>query len=66
MLTQLLDKLADARFKPKAEETYMRFFDVETIDGVFLISFLMKGSSFLNKKLASSFKHAIPRLQIIH
>ena len=62
MLAQLLDKLADPKFKDKAEQLYLKFLTVDSIDGTFLISYLVKSSSFLNKKLAASSKHIVPRL----
>ena len=57
MLTQLLDKLPDPKFSPKVEAAYLSFLEIEAMEGAFLISFLLKNSSFLNKKLATSFKH---------
>lgn len=61
-----MDKLPDSKFSPKVEAAYLRFFDVEALDGAFLIGFLLKNNSFLNKKLATSFKHQIPRLRIMN
>ena len=65
MLAQLLDKLADNKFRGKAEQAYLKFFGVESLDGNFLIVYLLKNNSYLNKKLSSSFKHLIPRLHIM-
>lgn len=65
MLTNLLDKLADNKYRSKIETVYLKCFNVDQIEGIFLVNFLFKPSSYLNKKLATSFKHAIPRLNIV-
>ena len=62
MLVQLLDRLADPKFSQKAEQCFFQLFQVEQYDGNFLIGFLLKNSSFVNKNMATSFKHAVPRL----
>lgn len=39
---------------------------VESYDANFLLSFLLKSQSYVNKNLATSFKHAVPRLSILN
>ena len=43
----------------------MKLFKVEQIDCLFLLNFLFKRTSFLNKKFESSFKHIVPRFTIV-
>jgi len=57
MLIQLLDRLADSKFSQKAEACYLHLFDIEQMDGIFLISFILKSTSYINKNMATSFKH---------
>ena len=66
MLIQLLDRLADPKFSAKAEHCYFDLFPVEQYDGMFLLSFLLKTSSYVNKNMATSVKHMVPRLQILN
>lgn len=66
MLIQLLDKLADPKFSKKAETCFLQLFTVEQYDGAYLITFLLKDSTYVNKNLATSFKHSVPRLLILN
>jgi hypothetical protein len=66
MLIHLLDKLADPKFSKRAEACFLSLFNVEQYDGNYLIQFIMKDSTYINKNMAASFKHAVPRLQIIN
>jgi hypothetical protein len=66
MLIQLLDRLADPKFAAKAEHCFFDLLQVESQDGNFLLSFLLKNSSYINKNMSSSFKHLVPRLTIIN
>lgn len=66
MLIHLLDRLADPKFSKRAETCFLQLFHVEQFDGTYLISFILKESSYINKNMATSFKHAVPRLQIIN
>jgi len=65
MLVQLLDRLADPKFAAKAEQCYFELFKVEQYDGQFLLGFLLKSSSYVNKNMATSVKHIVPRLQML-
>lgn len=65
MMANLLDRLADNKYRQKVEQVYLKFFTVDSLDGLFLANFLFKSNSYLNKKLATSFKHSIPRLNIL-
>ena len=64
MLSTLLEKLADTKFRSKTEAAYLKFFGVEGLDGPYLINYLFKKNSFVNKNASSSFNHIVPRLQI--
>jgi hypothetical protein len=66
LLISLLDRLADPKFASKAEHSYFQLLNVEQIDGNFLIGFLLKATSYLNKNNATNFKHQIPRLSILN
>lgn len=44
----------------------MSLFTVEQYDGNFLITFILKDSTYTNKNLAASIKHSVPRLMIIN
>jgi len=65
MLVQLLDRLADPKFAAKAEQCYFELFKVEQYDGQFLLGFLLKSSSYVNKNMSTSVKHIVPRLQML-
>ena len=66
MLVQLLDRLADPKFTSKAEQCFFELFKVEQYDGQFLLAFLLKTSSYVNKNMSTSVKHMVPRLQILN
>lgn len=65
-MISLLDRLADPKFASKAEHSFYELMTVEQIDGNFLIGFLLKATSYLNKNNATNFKHQIPRLSILN
>jgi hypothetical protein len=62
MLIQLLDRLTDPKFSGKAEHCFFQLFTVEQYDGAFLLNFLFKPTSYINKNNAGNFRHIIPRL----
>ena len=66
MLIQLLDKFTDPKFQTKAEHCFLEFFQVDQIDGTFLVNFLFKTSSYINKNNATNFRHIIPRLTLVN
>jgi hypothetical protein len=66
MLIQLLDRLADTKFASKAESCFYSLLKSDQYDGTFLVNFLLKNSSYVNKNLSTSFKHQIPRLLILN
>ncbi len=66
MLIQLLDRLSDPKYAAKAEQGFFQLFTVEQFDGTFLLSFLFKPSSYLNKSNQTNFRHLIPRLTLIN
>jgi hypothetical protein len=66
MLILLADKFADAKFSKRAETCFLSLFEVEQFDGIYLVQFLLKDSTFLNKSMSTSFKHVVPRLGIIN
>ncbi len=66
VLISLLDRLADPKFASKTEHCFFQLLNVEQIEGNFLIGFLLKPTSYVNKNNAVNFKHQIPRLTIIN
>jgi len=64
-LANLLDKLADSKASTKAVAAYKRMFKVKQLDCAFLLAFLFKPSSFVNKNGQASHKHLVPRLGIV-
>jgi len=66
MLVQLLDKLADPKFRQRVEAAYFKLLNVPQFDFNYLVGFLCRTSSFLSKKVAISNKHVVPRLQMVN
>lgn len=64
-LMNFLERLADLKTFPKVNESYTRLFKVQQLDCAYLIAFLLKPQSFINKKSLQSHKHLTPRFTII-
>jgi hypothetical protein len=64
-MMNLLEKLADAKTCPKMQKVYLKFLDLPQMETVYLLLFLFKPQSFMNKKSMTSHKHLTPRLEII-
>ena len=65
MFTYLLDRLTDQKVSIRTQRLYLKFFEVNQLEGTYLTSFLFKQHSFLNKNHVRSAVHLTQRLKII-
>ena len=65
MCAQLLMNVAEKKYKDKVISAFMAICSVPQIELAYMAHFLFKNSSYTNKKLASSPKHIMPRLEIL-
>ena len=57
MFTYLLDRLTDQKVSIRTQRLYLKFFEVNQLEGTYLTSFLFKQHSFLNKNHVRSAVH---------
>ena len=65
MLTQMLDRLTDHKQSARTQRLYLKFFEVQQLEGTYLTSFLFKQHSFINKNHVKSAVNLSQRLKIV-
>lgn len=66
MMAYVLDKFADNRYKEPAMNTWLKIIDSPIFDFNHLVNFMFKPTSYLNRNNRTSYKHNLPRTEVMN
>ena len=65
-MAYVMDKFADNRYKEGATKTWLKIINAPIFDFNHLVNYMFKPTSYLHRNNRSSYKHNLPRMEVMN